>query len=513
MSTHKHTGTPVNAGTYEPRNFPRPSAPYNTHTPSTPTQPRKSFPTRTSISPNTPRFQPINVPQVKPQPNYLHLPFLDNAIKKIYEYHNQRQGRTTQGAFSINSAGRSYNQPYIHGGDVIEFYGPSCGGKTTILHHVIVTTIIPKYWTRDDVSRIELNGLGKGILFFDLDGRYDIKRLYTMIIYYLRNRIRQIIKESNSQQVGTRQQLPTPLSTQGSQDELFNMESLPTEQELDVIAKCSLKKLHIFQPNASIEYLATLLSLPEYVKVIQEKEGYEFNYLMIDSINAFYWQDKSEELGEQVINSENGVDTDSDDDGDGGRNENSINSIEMDNFEIFGEEVDQTSSPPMYYNGRRSQSSTPRTSTNSVNSNSSNQNNNAFQGYSCYIVQALQTLLQSTKLIVLATNWVTFRPSEQQQQTPLVNINSRIPQELTYSTASSPYWDSLLKYKFVIAKQLLPQYPDNVIPKMIEKDENRDNLLKEPLFFGRLIYPECDGNRGEIFSFKISEEGIILFDC
>ncbi|CAI2187213.1 18600_t:CDS:2 [Funneliformis geosporum] len=508
MSAQKHTGTPVNTGTYEQSSFPRPSAPYNTHTPSTPSQPRRSFPTRTFVSSNTPRLQPINVPQ----PNYFYLPFLDNTIKKIYEFHKQRQRRNTQETSSINSTARLYNQPYIHGGDVIEFYGPSCGGKTTILHHVIVTTIIPKYWTRDDRSRIELNGHGKGILFFDLDGRYDIKRLYSMIIYYLRNRIGQIIKESNSQKVEIHQQLPTPLSsfsTQGSQDELFNMKSLPTEQELDVIAKCSLKKLHIFQPNASVEYLATLLSLPEYVKEIQEKEGYEFNYLMIDSINAFYWQDKSEELGEQAINSENGVDTDTDDDGEGERNVNSINSIEMDNFEIFSEVVDQKPSPPMYNNGRRSQSTTPRTSTNSVNSNASNQNNNVFQGYSFYIVQALQKLLQSTNLIVLATNWVTFGPSEQQQQIPLVNSNSRLPQELTYSTASSSYWDSLLKYKFVIAKQLLPQYPDDVIPKMIEKDENRNNLLKEPLFFGRLIYPECDGNCGDIFSFKISEEGII----
>ncbi|RIA94590.1 hypothetical protein C1645_803467 [Glomus cerebriforme] len=452
----------------------------------------------------------VNVPHINPKPNYFHLPFLDNSIKKVYEYHDQQRKRN----ISKSSSAQLYNQPYIHSGDVIEFYGPSCGGKTTILYHVIVTTIIPKYWTRNEDNenvKIELNGLGKGVLFFDLDGRHDIKRLYTMIMYYLRNRIEEIAKERNSQ---LEVQLPTPLSSfssscpsqlsQEGQGELYNIE-LPTEQELEMIAKNSLKKLHIFQPNVSIEYLATLISLSEYIKEIQEKEGYEFNYLMIDSISAFYWQDKSEEVGEQAINSGNDVDTDSDDDG--GENENSINGIEMDNFEVTSEggndPISTPSSPSMNYNGRQSQS---RPSINSISNNKSTYNN-----FQYYIVQALQILLQSTNLIILTTNWVIFGPSENQQQKIIspTNINSKIPQELNYATVLSPYWDSLIKYKFVIAKQLLPQYPDDIIPQMVENDENRKNLLKEPLFFGRLILPGCNERCGEIFSFKISEKGII----
>jgi hypothetical protein len=376
-----------------------------------------------------------------------------------------------------------------------------------------------------------LNGLDKGVLFFDLDGKYDIKRLYTMIKYHLRNKIELIIKERNSrqeeqqqQQYGTQQQLPTPLSSYSSlrssqlsqegQGELYGIESLPTEQEIDIIARNSLKKLHIFQPNASIEYLATLLSLPEYIREIQEKEGYEFNYLMIDSINSFYWQDKSEELGEQAINSGNDVDTDSDDDdGDRGENENSINSIELDNFEPVSEGgIDPTSSPQMYYNGRQSQIETSRSSISSINSVNNNVNSSISNNYDFqyYIVQALQVLLQSTNLIILATNWVIFGPENQQQNMfSSTNINSRIPQELNYTAVSSPYWCSILKYKFVIAKQLLPQYSDDIIPQIVEKDENRENLLKEPLFFGRLILPRCDEKCNEIFSFKISEKGII----
>lgn len=481
-------------------------------------QPQKSSSTKHSttsvlqITPHTPiqRQQHVNILHTKPKPNYFHLPFLDNVIEKVYECHNRQQERNTP------SSAQLYDQPYIHNGDVIELYGPSCGGKTTILYHVIVTTIIPKYWTRnkdDEDARIELNGLGKGVLFFDLDGRHNIKRLYTMIMYYLRNRIEQIVKERNSQEAqqhDTHQQLPTPLSSlssqlsQEGQGELYNIDSLPTEQELDMIARNSLKKLHIFQPNMSIEYLATLLSLPEYIKKIQEKEGYEFNYLMIDSINSFYWQDKSEEIGEKAVNLGNDVDSDSDDDGRG--NESNINNIELDNFEAINEGIDPTSSPPMYYNGRQSHS---RSNINSLKSSTLNNHN-----FQYYIVQALQILIQSTNLIILATNWVIFGPSEHKQKTfSTTNTNLRIPQELNYTTVLSSYWDSLLKYKFVIAKQLLPQYSDDKIPQMVEKDEDRRNLLKEPLFFGRLILPscdeKCDEKCGEIFSFKISEKGIM----
>ncbi|GES92358.1 DNA repair protein XRCC2 homolog isoform X1 [Rhizophagus clarus] len=489
MSTQRYSKTPANNQTFEPPKSP----------------PAKHSASSVQITPHTPiqRQQHVNIPRIKPQPNYFHLPFLDNVIKKVYEYHNRQQERNAP----LPST-QLYDQPYIHNGDVIELYGPSCGGKTTILYHVIVTTIIPKYWTRnkddDEDAKIELNGLGKGVLFFDLDGRHDIKRLYTMIMYYLRNRIEQIVKERNSREVQQQDeahlQLPTPLSSlssqpsQEEQGEFYNNDSLPTEQELDMIARNSLKKLHIFQPNMSIEYLATLFSLPEYIKEIQEKEGYGFNYLMIDSINAFYWQDKSEEIGEQAINSGNGVDSDSDDDGG-----------ELDNFEIINEEgIDPTSSP-MYYNGRQSHS---RSSINGLNSSTS-----SIHKFQYYIVQALQILIQSTNLIILATNWVVFGPSEHKQKTvSQTNINLKIPQELNYTTVLSPYWDSLLKYKFVIAKQLLPQYSDDIIPQMVEKDENRRNLLKEPLFFGRLILPGCDEKCGEIFSFKISEKGIIILE-
>src|SRR4051812_42780490 len=97
-------------------------------------QPQKSSPTKHSassvlqITPPTPiqRQQHVNIPHSKPKPNYFHLPFLDNVIKKVYDYHSRQKERNTP-----SSSAQLYDQPYIHSGDVIELYGPSCGGKTT----------------------------------------------------------------------------------------------------------------------------------------------------------------------------------------------------------------------------------------------------------------------------------------------------------------------------------------------------------------------------------------------
>ncbi|CAG8588368.1 10816_t:CDS:2, partial [Diversispora eburnea] len=79
------------------------------------------------------------------------------------------------------------------------------------------------------------------------------------------------------------------------------LEWVPTENEIKTIVRCSLNKLHIFEPPNSESLYATLLTLPEYIMGCIQKEGYEFIFLMIDPINSFYWQDKVEEL-DQMIN-------------------------------------------------------------------------------------------------------------------------------------------------------------------------------------------------------------------
>ncbi|CAG8809628.1 17770_t:CDS:1, partial [Racocetra fulgida] len=177
----------------------------------------------------------------------------------------------------------SNSQDSIQRGDVIEFYGPASGGKTTILYHIALTTILPPSWNRtyenldlyditDVNATIELNGRGKGVIFFDLDGKFDIQRLYSMMIYYLHRRVKTTLKE--------------------------DINLIPSESEIESIAKNALKRIHVFKPNLPESFYATLLDLPKYMKELQQSESYEFSFLMIDQINTFYWEDKDyDEVG------------------------------------------------------------------------------------------------------------------------------------------------------------------------------------------------------------------------
>ncbi|CAG8494700.1 10039_t:CDS:2 [Cetraspora pellucida] len=211
----------------------------------------------------------------------LNISFLDDAIVKARKYRDTSLHSTTA---IRSSAPNSQIQDSIQRGDVIEFYGPASGGKTTILYHIALTTILPPSWNRtygenldshdiiDVNATIELGGRGKGVIFFDLDGKFDIQRLYSMMIYYLHKQVEITLKE--------------------------DINLIPSESEIESIAKNAIKRIHVFKPNLSESFYATLLDLPKYMRELQQNESYEFSFLMIDQINVFYWEDKDyDEVG------------------------------------------------------------------------------------------------------------------------------------------------------------------------------------------------------------------------
>ncbi|CAG8539352.1 4167_t:CDS:2 [Acaulospora morrowiae] len=246
----------------------------------------------------TPR-KPPSTPQSRNLPKEcFRLAFLDTAILKANENFRIHNSPTQPNTPSFN------DPPILQPGDVIEFYGPACSGKTTILYHTILTTILPPRWTRSneaDNASIDLCGRGKGVIFFDLDGKFKIQRLYSMILHYLIQRVSNTVKEKKGQY-----RLVPPLHKQDEKMDTSNVGStsatsdvnldwIPSEDEIKMIAKSALHKLHIFEPTISESFYATLLTLPEYMMGCTQDEGYEFSFLMIDSINSFYWQDKVEE--------------------------------------------------------------------------------------------------------------------------------------------------------------------------------------------------------------------------
>ncbi|KAG8078610.1 hypothetical protein GUJ93_ZPchr0007g5804 [Zizania palustris] len=65
-------------------------------------------------------------------------------------------------------------------GNVVEIAGPSNSGKSQLLLVAAVQCILPKEW-----KGVYLGGLGKAVMYLDLDCRFDVLRLAQI----LRNRI------------------------------------------------------------------------------------------------------------------------------------------------------------------------------------------------------------------------------------------------------------------------------------------------------------------------------------
>lgn len=68
----------------------------------------------------------------------------------------------------------------LRAGNVVEITGASPSGKTQILIQAAISCILPKTW-----NGIHYGGLGKVVLFLDLDCRFDVLRLSQMLKHRL----------------------------------------------------------------------------------------------------------------------------------------------------------------------------------------------------------------------------------------------------------------------------------------------------------------------------------------
>ena len=115
----------------------------------------------------------------------------------------------------------------------------------------------------------ELGGKGKAVVAIDCDGQWSTDRLNEIISNYIRKRIECTLTQKSI----------------GISAELSNViVSLAGD-----ICRQSLKRLHIFRPNSSLQLAATLASIPNFHAVSLLDQ--EICMLMIDSLDAFHWPD------------------------------------------------------------------------------------------------------------------------------------------------------------------------------------------------------------------------------
>lgn len=154
-----------------------------------------------------------------------------------------------------------------------------------------MTSLIPREWdlgVRNPVAPVDnrgepalqipttisvhLGGRNASVVYIDLDGRLSVRRIYRLVRRHLERRVVE------------------------RRDELFAQSQTvldpPTPEVYHSFTLQCLKNLHIFRPTCPVSFLATVQSLPTY---FQTHVSEHFAFVMIDSVSAFYWQDRAED--------------------------------------------------------------------------------------------------------------------------------------------------------------------------------------------------------------------------
>ncbi|XP_023643103.1 DNA repair protein XRCC2 homolog isoform X1 [Capsella rubella] len=161
----------------------------------------------------------------------------------------------------------------LRAGNVVEVTGASPAAKTQILIQAAISCILPKTW-----NGIHYGGLGKLVLFLDLDCRFDVLRLSQM----LKHRLLQANRLGN----GAWWQLEeSNVRNCRSAHEKSN-----TAFDEELYVSCMRRFLYV-RCYDSLELLSCLKTLHYRIRQ-QESCGSQVGVLMIDSIGAFHWTDR-----------------------------------------------------------------------------------------------------------------------------------------------------------------------------------------------------------------------------
>ena len=152
--------------------------------------------------------------------------------------------------------------------DVIELCGDEGTGKTQMLIHFITRCLLPAKW-----KDIEIGGFNAGVAFVDTDYHFSMIRLISVMDHTVRKHVLRNKRKLKEQSVGN------------SDSSLFIE---PSDEDIESLVKQSLGKLHVVKCNSSTQFVLSLYSLDSLFG-----NQPDICLLVIDSISAFYWIDRS----------------------------------------------------------------------------------------------------------------------------------------------------------------------------------------------------------------------------
>ncbi|XP_063063005.1 DNA repair protein XRCC2 isoform X3 [Engraulis encrasicolus] len=150
-------------------------------------------------------------------------------------------------------------------GDVVELHGAEGTGKTEALYHLIVRCLLPA----------NRGGLEVEVVFVDTDYHFDTLRLVTILEARLAQSQTQPCQSSDTRGLAT-------AGGRVAEDEDYN--DADAEEEL---VKACLRRLSVVHCSSSAQMLLSLHYLESWVS-----SRMALCLLVLDSISAFYWQDR-----------------------------------------------------------------------------------------------------------------------------------------------------------------------------------------------------------------------------
>lgn len=160
----------------------------------------------------------------------------------------------------------SAHLPALYRGDTIELQGVTNSGKTSLLHFLAMTTLLPDEYsfpiTVDGVVKgtraVKFGGMRQRVVWMDCTQGFDVRRLEGM----LRSHVTNTLLESH-----------LPLD----------------EQVLTQIIDTSLSRFSLYSPTTSLQLAAALHALP--TTLAESRASEDLGYLLIDGYSDFVWPD------------------------------------------------------------------------------------------------------------------------------------------------------------------------------------------------------------------------------
>ncbi|XP_042471223.1 DNA repair protein XRCC2 homolog [Zingiber officinale] len=158
-------------------------------------------------------------------------------------------------------------------GNVVEITGPSSSAKSQVLLQAAVHCILPKEW-----KGIRFGGLERIVIYFDLDCRFDVRRLTQILKFRILGVLGSINGSNRAHQEGFQE---------------YHGEASIMNSVYDELIVACMKRFLYIRCYDSYEFLAALKTMHSRAQVESGVLGVGIHFLLIDSIGAFYWIDRS----------------------------------------------------------------------------------------------------------------------------------------------------------------------------------------------------------------------------